>query len=68
MTPNTSTLERAFDLAKAGACPSLEHLKKRLRKEGYNPEQITGFALRKQLCEIIKGHGQPRQGARSSWT
>jgi hypothetical protein len=54
MTPYTSTLERAFELVRAGTCGSLDHLKRRLRDEGYQPEQITGFALRRQLYEIIR--------------
>lgn len=54
MAPNTSTLERAFELVRAGTCGSLDHLKRRLRDEGYQPEQITGFALRRQLYEIIR--------------
>lgn len=57
MTPNTSTLERAFELVRTGTYGSLDHLKRRLKEEGYDPQQITGFALRRQLYEIIKERG-----------
>ncbi len=47
------TLERAFQLARAGDCASVSDIKKRLIAEGFSGEQITGPVLSKQLKELI---------------
>ena len=35
MQPNTSALERAFELARCGTCTSIKEIKQRLNAEGY---------------------------------
>ena len=47
------TLERAFQLARAGDCSSVSDIKKRLIAEGFSGEQITGPVLSKQLKALI---------------
>jgi len=49
-----TALERAFDLAKSGACSSFNDLAHCLKLEGYSLASIEGFALRKQLRAIIR--------------
>lgn len=53
MIPYVSTLERAFELAKTGACISVVEIKKRLSAEGYSTAPITGKTLSKQLVALI---------------
>ena len=53
MDPNVSPLERAFELAKTGACASVMEIKKRLLSEGYSIAPITGKTLSKQLVALI---------------
>jgi hypothetical protein len=55
MNPNTRALERAFSLAESGEYPTVEHIRDRLRREGYDVQQLTGKSLIKQLREIIRG-------------
>ena len=50
----TSTLERAFELAASGTCSSVTEIRKRLSDEGYSTVQLTGKSLCKQLKGIIK--------------
>lgn len=54
MDPDTTSLERAFDLARSGHCPNVAEIKKRLRKEGYSAEQIMGPRLEAQLRALIE--------------
>jgi len=54
MDHNTTQLERAFQLAKSGDCRSVEDLKKRLKAEGYQTNQIFGRVLSRQLHALIK--------------
>jgi hypothetical protein len=54
MDHNVTALERAFQLAKAGDCVSVWHLKMRLKAEGYSLEQIVGRVLLQQLDGLIK--------------
>ena len=53
MDVRTTALERAFQLAKSGACISVAALKKQLKAEGYSTNQITGPTLNKQLVALI---------------
>ena len=59
MKPGTTALERAFQLARTGAFPSVSHIKSRLTQEGYSCAQITGRVLTKQLGELIKKAREP---------
>jgi len=44
----------AFQLANSGRYATLDHIKKRLKGEGYSTEKITGGALSKQLRALIQ--------------
>jgi hypothetical protein len=54
MEINKTALERAFELARSGRYLRLDQLLRRLNKEGYLGEQVTGPAIRKQLNQAIK--------------
>ena len=47
-----TTLERAFDLAKSGACSGLEDIRRQLRAEGYALHSLEGPTLIRQLREL----------------
>ena len=57
MTPNTTPLERAFELAKSGRCRTTEDIFVVLKREGYPTEQIVGPWLLRQLRMIIDETG-----------
>jgi hypothetical protein len=48
-----SSLERAFELARSGKYPSIDQIKRRLKSEGLNQDQIDGPVLRRQLRDAI---------------
>ena len=55
MTTST-TLERAFELARSGSCASVQDIRRRLKSEGYDQVEahLSGPSLGKQLrrhCE-----------------
>jgi hypothetical protein len=52
MNNHRTSLERAFELASSGSCASVDHVRKRLKAEGYDVGQITGPSLVKQLREM----------------
>jgi len=54
MESNKTALERALELARSGRYLRLDHLLRRLDKEGYPGEQVTGPAIRKQLNQAIR--------------
>lgn len=53
MDPDTSPLERAFELARSGRYSSMSELKQAVAAEGYATNQITGHFLARQLKEVI---------------
>jgi hypothetical protein len=53
MEQNHTALERAFALAKSGACTSVDDVKRCLRLEGYAISQIVGSSLARQLRTLI---------------
>jgi hypothetical protein len=53
MQPNTSAIERAFELAKSGQYVSVAEIKRRLLAEGYSAGHIEGRQLRDQLKTAI---------------
>jgi hypothetical protein len=53
MDPKLSAIERAFQIARSGQAPSVDDIKKALKKEGYPPGQIVGRSLARQLMAII---------------
>ena len=50
------TLERAFELAKAGECASIDDIRRRLKAEQYSQvdAHLAGSAVRRQLLELCK--------------
>lgn len=53
MEKSRTALERAFALAKSGACSSVDDVKRCLRLEGYQINQIVGSTLARQLRTLI---------------
>ncbi len=49
MTDRTTTLERAFELARSGECATIIEVREQLVAEGYSLQQLTGPTLLKQL-------------------
>jgi hypothetical protein len=54
MDPNTTALERAFQLARSGAFTTVHAIKQQLSAEGFSSAQVTGKELTKQLNGLIK--------------
>ena len=54
MDEKTTSLERAYELAKSGLCNSVTDIEQSLKAEGYSCEQLTGPILRKQLSTLIR--------------
>jgi hypothetical protein len=55
MSPNIDVIERAFQIADAGAVRTTEEIRKQLRKEGYSSERLIGPSLLAQLRTRIRG-------------
>ena len=55
MTSDVALLERAFALARSGACASMAELAKALKNEKYSgvDAHLTGPSLRLQLRELM---------------
>lgn len=55
MTEQTTTVERAFELARSGACSSVNDLRQRLRREGYDSVHLHlhGASINKQLVDLM---------------
>ena len=53
MDPNSSAVERAFQLAKAGQCATIRDIMRKLKIEGYSVEQLVGSSFIKQLKVMI---------------
>ena len=54
MQTNKPVLERAFELAGAGKCQTINDIIQALKTEGYSPGQIEGPSLKKQLRDLMK--------------
>ena len=52
--PKLTTIERAFQLAEASTCTTVEDIKNRLGAEGYERDQIDGRTLKRQLRALMK--------------
>jgi len=54
-----STVERAFQLARAGACHSINDIRDRLMREGYANvlSHTSGMSIKKQLGAILAERG-----------
>jgi hypothetical protein len=49
-----SQLERAFELARSGRCATVADIKRKLREEGYQDDQIEGPSLFGQLNSLMR--------------
>ena len=54
-----SALERAFELAQSGTIRDISQIKGVLAREGYDPSQIEGPVLIRQLRALIRSSAQP---------
>jgi hypothetical protein len=59
------TVERAFQLARAGACHSVNDIRERLLREGYQNvlSHVSGMSIKKQLNAILAARGVSRTAA-----
>jgi hypothetical protein len=60
-----STVERAFQLARDGACHSVNDIRERLLREGY-PNVLShtaGMSIKKQLNAILTARGVGQSSA-----
>lgn len=53
---NSTTLERAFELARSGGCASVQDIRRRLKSEGYDQVEahLAGPSLGKQLRRLCE--------------
>jgi len=58
-TPNVTSLERAFQLARNGQCKTTADIQLRLKFEGYSTDQMIGPILLKQLRTVINDKSCP---------
>jgi hypothetical protein len=59
-----SQLERAFELARSGRCATVADIKRKLREEGYQDDQVEGPLLFGQLNSLMrKSAGQTGSGS-----
>ena len=65
MNRNTTTLERAFDLAREGKCNNVAEIVRTLNAEGYSGSQVEGAMLRKQLSTLLKASRSENSGTPS---
>lgn len=57
--PRIGTVERAFQLAREGACRSVSDIRERLTAEGYEGvfSHLNGMSIRHQLATALKARG-----------
>lgn len=58
----STTIERAFELAKSGRYVSVQEIRKVLAAEGYQGHQIVGRSLLEQLKELMRSARDARRG------
>jgi hypothetical protein len=62
-----SQLERAFELARSGRCATVADIKRKLREEGYQDDQVEGRLLFSQLNSLMrKSAGQTSPSSSSN--
>ena len=54
MDPHLTAIERAFQAAKSGEAPSMDELRRLLKREGYQVEYLQGLMVRRQLVGLMK--------------
>lgn len=54
--PTTPIADRALELARSGECPSVNHIRQRLRREGYDriANELSGPAVNRMLIDAIR--------------
>lgn len=54
--PQMGTVERAFELARGGACHNVSDIRHQLKAEGYSSyeEHLAGLSIKKQLLALMK--------------
>jgi hypothetical protein len=62
MDPKVSALERAFQLARSGQVASIDDIKKRLKREGYEKAVDGGPSLAGQLRKLISEASERKGG------
>jgi hypothetical protein len=62
-TPTTSTLERAFELARSGRCRTAEEIFRALRDEGHDRRLVVGPYLMKQLKVLMNEAARLRRSS-----
>lgn len=52
-------IERAFQLARAGACHSVNDIREQLTREGHSNvlSHMSGMSIKKQLSDILAARG-----------
>jgi hypothetical protein len=61
MDLKVSALERAFQLARSGQTASIDDIRKRLKREGYEENAVDGGpSLAAQLRKLIREAGERR--------
>lgn len=60
---NDGTVVRAFELARAGTCRSIEDIRRALRLEGYSlvEQHLVGASIKKQLVALMKQEACSRE-------
>lgn len=54
MNSGKTSLERAFEIAGAGTCASVEDIRRQLAREGFDRNQVSGPLLSRQLIEAVR--------------
>lgn len=62
---DVSTIERAFQLARAGACHSVNDIREQLLREGHANvlNHLQGMSIKKQLAAVLAARGATGSGA-----
>lgn len=59
LTPNTTPIERAFELARSGQCKTTADIEQRLKFEGYPTDTVIGPILLKHLRAVMDDKACP---------
>jgi hypothetical protein len=63
MDHRSTTLERAFELARSGTCADVGEVRRQLKAEGFSPEQLSGPHLIRQLRDLCVASTPASDGA-----
>jgi hypothetical protein len=64
MNSRPTTIERAYELARSGACRTVSEIKQRLTAEGYDRvrDSLYGQSLNADLRKLCQAHYAPPPG------